>query len=375
VTWPLLKGKLWLVVVYRSRQLSEMADVAVESPHMNDISMREGNAEGRVDTPRVSASNVKHTPVSVGTSQNGGVADELPTSPTITSGSASALERGANDSSNDASSKKIAGPKSRPRLDFSSLTNIASRAGERKKGKSIFGQVLGTLNKAKLEDKERSASEAAKKRHNIESRLQAKLSREQSYGRKKEEAKRDRLTANRKEEELSIKDSIVKHRYPLLPNLTNFLLTTDVIPRDDESPSLKDNDRRLSPSSPTNTSPTSGSLPHPPNTAHPPAIYYLPKILASSQEAFLSHRRAQAEKQVAEEQSEWAAEKEKGTNEVRELRVKARAVQKELNENGPPGENGKNHDEEMDDVEKNGPQGREQSDTMQEDDTIDAVEY
>ncbi len=62
-------------------------------------------------------------------------------------------------------------------------------------------------------------------------------------------------------------------------------------------------------------------------------------------------------------------------NEVRELRVKARAVQKELSENGPPDENGKNEDEEMDGAEKDEPQGREPSDTMQEDDTIDAVEY
>lgn len=349
-----------------------MADVAVQSPHLKDISMREGNANGRAETARVSASNAKHTPVSAGTSQNGAVVDESSTSGPITSESASALERGANENSNDTASKRAAAPRSRPRLDFAGLTNVPSRAGERKKGKSIFGQVLGTLNKAKLEDKERSASEAAKKRQSIESRLQAKLSREQSYSRKKEEAKRDRLAANRKEEELSIKDSIVKHRYPLLPNLTNFLLTTDVIPRDNESPSQRDTDGRLSP---MNAPPTDGPLTHPPNTAHPPAIYYLPKVLTSSQEAFLVRRRAQAEKRVAEEQSEWTAEKEKGMSEVRELRVKARAVQRELNEDGPPGVEKRNEDEEMGEDEKNGLQGREQSEPMQEDDTIEAVEY
>jgi hypothetical protein len=45
--------------------------------------------------------------------------------------------------------------KKRPRLDLN-----AGDPRERKRGKSIFGLVLGTLNKAKVEDKERNASEA-----------------------------------------------------------------------------------------------------------------------------------------------------------------------------------------------------------------------
>lgn len=43
--------------------------------------------------------------------------------------------------------------KKRPRLDLG-----AGR--ERKRGKSMFGILVGTLNKAKIEDKERNASEA-----------------------------------------------------------------------------------------------------------------------------------------------------------------------------------------------------------------------
>lgn len=46
-----------------------------------------------------------------------------------------------------------AATKKRPRLDL-------SEPRERKRGKSMFGIVLGTLNKAKIEDKERNASEA-----------------------------------------------------------------------------------------------------------------------------------------------------------------------------------------------------------------------
>jgi hypothetical protein len=54
------------------------------------------------------------------------------------------------------------GEKKRPRLD------LTVGLGERKRGRSVFGMVLGTLNKAKLEDKERNASEAVS-RHCISS--------------------------------------------------------------------------------------------------------------------------------------------------------------------------------------------------------------
>lgn len=46
--------------------------------------------------------------------------------------------------------------KKRPKIDLTILS------GERKRGKSMFGIVIGTLNKAKVEDKERNASEAVR---------------------------------------------------------------------------------------------------------------------------------------------------------------------------------------------------------------------
>lgn len=46
--------------------------------------------------------------------------------------------------------------KKRPRLD------LTTDARERKRGKTAFGLLLGTLNKAKNEDKERNASEAVR---------------------------------------------------------------------------------------------------------------------------------------------------------------------------------------------------------------------
>ena len=49
----------------------------------------------------------------------------------------------------------------RPRLNLEALGMGGN--GERKRGKSMFGVLMNTLNKAKAEDKERSASEAVRR--------------------------------------------------------------------------------------------------------------------------------------------------------------------------------------------------------------------
>ena len=51
----------------------------------------------------------------------------------------------------------------------------------------------------------------AKKRQLIEQRLQSKLKNETDHVRQIEEARKDKVTANRKEEDLLLKDSIVSH--------------------------------------------------------------------------------------------------------------------------------------------------------------------
>ena len=52
--------------------------------------------------------------------------------------------------------------------------------------------------------------EQAKKRQRIEQRLQDKLRKETDSVRRAEEAKKDKVAANRKEEELQLRDSIVR---------------------------------------------------------------------------------------------------------------------------------------------------------------------
>ena len=56
----------------------------------------------------------------------------------------------------DATESPAAGNKKRPRLD------LTTDSRERKRGKTMFGVVMNTLNKAKLEDNQRSNSEAVR---------------------------------------------------------------------------------------------------------------------------------------------------------------------------------------------------------------------
>ncbi|KAF9461825.1 hypothetical protein BDZ94DRAFT_1283332 [Collybia nuda] len=186
----------------------------------------------------------------------------------------------------------------RPRLDLST----AAGSRERKRGKSMFGLLVGTLNKAKIEDKERNASEAAKKRQLIEQRLQNKLRKETDSVRRAEEAKKDKTTSNRKEEELQLKDSIYKFRRTRLPLLSNFLITSDIITSDESTP------------------PPSGPALSLPPRSHPPPLYYLPAILTPSQEAFLARRKAQVSEAAEKEWEMFREEREVGIKEVNDLR-------------------------------------------------------
>ncbi|KAJ6621363.1 hypothetical protein B0H10DRAFT_2163171 [Mycena sp. CBHHK59/15] len=186
--------------------------------------------------------------------------------------------------------------KKRPRLDL-------TEPQKRKRG-GMFGLLLGTLNKAKIEDKERNASEAAKKRQLIDQRLQNKLRKETDSVRRAEEARKDKLAANRKEEDLQLKDSIYKLRRTRLPLLTNFLLTSDIIP---------------SSSSDEDPAPLPLALSTVPR-GHPPPLYYLPAVLTPAQASYIKRRKAQVLEAVEQEYTTFHEERSTGIAEILELR-------------------------------------------------------
>ncbi|KAH9925849.1 uncharacterized protein BXZ73DRAFT_49749 [Epithele typhae] len=207
----------------------------------------------------------------------------------------------------------------RPRLDMA----VAPR--ERKRGKTMFGLVLGTLNKAKNEDKERNASEAAKKRQLIEQRLQSKLQKETDTVRRAEEAKKDKTSANRKEEELQLRDSIHKLRRTRFPVLANFLLTSDVV--------LAKPD------------PDAPAAARPPPRSRPPPIYYLPAKLLPSQETFLLKRKEEIQ---AAAELEWSVFKEERTAGIEDInRLRERVAEEETRQKASKGDDGTHEDTAM----------------------------
>ncbi|KAJ3776226.1 hypothetical protein FB446DRAFT_721942 [Lentinula raphanica] len=181
-------------------------------------------------------------------------------------------------------------------------------------GKSMFGLVLGTLNKAKIESKEREASDAAKRRQLLEARLQAKLRNETAEVRRQEEAKRDKTLAVRKEEELGVKVSVYRLRRTRTPYLANFLCTSDVIP---DEQTMEEETEQDDPQFHAKILAKAK-----PPRSHPPPLYYLPKILLPNQEAFLKKRKEQINAASSAEWSAFVAEREAGVKEIRELREK-----------------------------------------------------
>ena len=181
----------------------------------------------------------------------------------------------------------------------------------------MFGILVGTLNKAKIEDKERNASEAVSKlffwprifpkkkkplmgnrrrkndnwlnrdyKLSFEKRMipsgapkRLKRTRRLQTGKKKNYNLRTRLYVTifpfLNDTNYWTIETQYKLRRQRLPILANFLLTSDVISSDDLP-----------------TSPSTNPLAPIPRS-HPPPLCYLPVILTPAQEAFISRRKSE----------------------------------------------------------------------------------
>jgi len=194
-------------------------------------------------------------------------------------------------------------PRKRPRLDLN--------AEPRKRGKTMFGILVGTLNKAKNEDMQRNKSEAVRRRMSIDNKLLSKLAQEQIEVRRQDEIKKNRALASRKEDDLAIQDSVLRLSQKTKPYLSHFLTTSDTIPLPTSDP----------PSIPL---PFSVPPPVPKQTV----LYYLPAVLLPEQEAFLKQRQDAVNAQIEGEQRSWKEERRSGVEEVESLRRRAEELSK-----------------------------------------------
>ncbi|PVG00415.1 hypothetical protein CPB86DRAFT_755084 [Serendipita vermifera] len=203
--------------------------------------------------------------------------------------------------------------------------------------RGAFSVLLGTLSKAKKEDKQRNASEAAQKRALLEKRLHAKLARETTSVRRAEQAKRDRQAAFRKEEELAMKENLIRHRHRQLPNLARFLLCTDRI--DTDLSSFTPSEILVSLQPPRRQTSAGGPASLQRRTVVDSTIFYLPSKSLPWQEQLIAKRCEMVKEAIEQEWQNWTEEKKKGMTEVENLKKQAEDLTKEL----PPIE-----DEEMD---------------------------
>ncbi|KZT61154.1 hypothetical protein CALCODRAFT_491551 [Calocera cornea HHB12733] len=196
----------------------------------------------------------------------------------------------------------IAAPsRKRPRLDLT--------AEPRKRGKTMFGILVGTLNKAKDEDARRSKSEAARRRMSLETKLQSKLALEQDEMRRQGEIKKTRSLASRKEDDIVIQDSVLRLSHRIKPLLSHFLTTSDMIALPPAADPLASIPLSLAPPAATHT-----------------VLYYLPAILLPEQEVFLRDRQISMAKLVDSEQRAWRDERKQGMDEVELLRRRAEEI-------------------------------------------------
>ncbi|CAE6375091.1 unnamed protein product [Rhizoctonia solani] len=230
-------------------------------------------------------------------------------------------------------------PKKRPRIDMATEP--------RKKGRSVFGMVLGTLKKAKDEDKVRASTETARRRAEVEERLARELTRRKDQARMESESKKQKSRAHQREEDIALKDSMIRQRQSTLPVLANFLLTTDNIPSDFTfDPSVVaetgETDTNMADATTKEGAPPRGKqlsqiLPLPPRSRNAPsgpgaridgpAIYFLPAILLPQQKAFLEKRQFETKRTLATEEEAWKAERQKGLDEIQGLKQNAQEAQ------------------------------------------------
>ncbi|KAH7334690.1 hypothetical protein B0J17DRAFT_671183 [Rhizoctonia solani] len=214
-------------------------------------------------------------------------------------------------------------PKKRPRIDMTTQP--------RKKGRSVFGMVLGTLKKAKDEDKVRAGTETARRRAEVEERLTRELTRRKDQVRMESESKKQRSKAHQREDDLALKDSMIRQRQSTLPALANFLLTTDSIPSDftfDPSAVAEpgDNDTNMTDATAKENAPPRGKqlsqfLPLPPRSRNAPSGP------GARQKAFLEKRQFETKRLLASEEEAWKVERQKGLEEIQTMKQSAQEAQ------------------------------------------------
>ncbi|WWC63303.1 uncharacterized protein I303_105903 [Kwoniella dejecticola CBS 10117] len=185
---------------------------------------------------------------------------------------------------------------------------------DKARGKRLFGNILGTLQKFQKDDKSSRTSEAAKRREQVSERIAAKLRSETTLhndiAESEKEIKTLKISVESSEYILKHKEVALKARHDFLKPTSKFLYT-----------SLPPDEPLIFETHLVNPSPiplSKGPSREPPHGKELAPLYYLPKILLPSQSSALRSRQANIQEIITEETDALRKEKE----EVRETAIK-----------------------------------------------------
>ncbi|WWC71560.1 uncharacterized protein I206_105518 [Kwoniella pini CBS 10737] len=168
---------------------------------------------------------------------------------------------------------------------------------DKARGKRLFGNILGTLQKFQKDDKSSRTSEAAKRREQVSERIAAKLRSENTLfneiAESEKEIKTLKISVESSEYILKHKEVALQARHDFLKPTSKFLYT-----------SLPPDEPLIFETNLINPSPiplSKGPSREPPHGKELAPLYYLPKILLPSQASTLKSRQANIQEIISEE--------------------------------------------------------------------------
>ncbi|OCF37941.1 hypothetical protein I316_00165 [Kwoniella heveanensis BCC8398] len=203
-----------------------------------------------------------------------------------------------------------------------------ARKEDKARGKRLFGNILGTLQKFQKEDKSSRTSEAAKRREQVSERIAAKLRSESALRNEiadsEKELKSLRISTESSEYVLRHKEVALQARHEALKPTSKFLYTSLPAP----VPPIFDS--HLLHPSPIPL--VKGPGREPPHGKELPPLYYLPKILLPHQKDALHTREVNIAEIISEESTAIVKEREEVISTAEKNRKRIEELSKRLSE-------------------------------------------
>ncbi|XAO25683.1 hypothetical protein I312_104511 [Cryptococcus bacillisporus CA1280] len=215
-----------------------------------------------------------------------------------------------------------------PEVEQPAPKRVRSNADDKGRGKRLFGNLLGTLQKFKTEDKSSRVTEAAKRREELSERITKKLQSETALNHDIQETDRElktlRIATETAEAIWRQKEIALSSRHALLKPTAHFLHTALPLPH---PPAFETNLLNPAPI-PLSAGPTRD----PPVKSDLPPLYFLPKILMPHQDDLIKSQVANIDELISEEVAALAAEREQIRTTAKENKKRMEELSAKLSE-------------------------------------------